>query len=163
MLFMSNLNGEPAHRADLIRIKSEKSCRYKIFHSGALRRSAANLRRIPSPKSPSRFRLGCLSAEALRHVGKSEKSCRYKIFHSGALCRETAQSSADPIGETRSGLSPRAAALSSGMVGRVKVRGVEFPGLSTAGNAENCPPGEPDSYNYDYYFNFSISSAAVMS
>ena len=46
---------------------------------------------------------------------KSEKSCRYKIFRSRALCRETAQSSANRIGETRSGLSPRAAALMSGM------------------------------------------------
>jgi len=34
------------------------------------------------------------------------------------LCREAAQSSADRIGETRSGLSPRAAALMSGTVGR---------------------------------------------
>ena len=49
---------------------------------------------------------------------KSEKYCRCNIFHSRALCREAAQSSADRIGETRSGLSPRAAALMSGTVGR---------------------------------------------
>jgi len=35
-----------------------------------------------------------------------------------ALCRVTAQSSPDCIGETRSGLSPRVAALTSGMVGK---------------------------------------------
>ena len=46
---------------------------------------------------------------------KSEKYCRCNIFHSRALCRGTAQSSSDRIGETRSGLSPHAAALTSGL------------------------------------------------
>ena len=40
------------------------------------------------------------------------------FFTLRVLCRETAQTSADRIGETRSGLSPRAAALTSGMGGR---------------------------------------------
>ena len=36
------------------------------------------------------------------------------FFALRGLCRETAQASADRIGETRSGLSPHAAALASG-------------------------------------------------
>ena len=81
---------------------------------------------VPEHKHPlmsTRNRLHELlvdDAYALKCSGmfrKSEKSCRYKIFRSRALCRETAQSSADRIGETRSGLSPRAAALMSGMIG----------------------------------------------
>ena len=47
---------------------------------------------------------------------KSEKSCRYKIFHSGACA--AGPGTCDRIGETRPGLSPRVAALTSGMVGK---------------------------------------------
>lgn len=41
------------------------------------------------------------------------------FFTLRASCRETAQSSADRIRETRCGISPRVAALVSGMIGRV--------------------------------------------
>ena len=43
-----------------------------------------------------------------------------RFLHSRGLCRNAAQTSADRIGETRSGLSPRGAALASGKGGRVK-------------------------------------------
>ena len=43
-----------------------------------------------------------------------------RFFVLRGLCREAAQTSADRIGETRSGLSPRGAALASGMVGKKK-------------------------------------------
>ena len=47
---------------------------------------------------------------------KSEKSCRYKIIHSGACA--AGPGTCDRIGEIRSGLSPRVAALTSGMFGK---------------------------------------------
>ena len=67
------------------------------------------------------------------------------FFALRALCRGTAQSSADRIEETRFGLSPRAAALASGMVGKSETsKNPEiyygFPGLKSDRRGSNSRP-----------------------
>ena len=60
------------------------------------------------------------------------------FFTLRALCRGTAQSSADRIGETRFGLSPRAAALASGMVGTSENTSYPEAGAGAACNPQSA-------------------------